>query len=412
MSSPPRVAYLANSFPRWGGGWLLNEVRGVMEAGIDLVVFSFKRPPDDVAAQPGMQAWIDRTVYLRTTDRRALRAGALSFARRRPAAALRSAAAALRVGGRTVHFRHLIEVLYLARRMEEKGVRHVHAQHADYVADMSYAAAVALGVPFSFAAHARDLYTQPGRLPVKIRAAGFVATCTGFNETYLKDLCARARGLDPEKIIRLYHGVDLDRFTFRSGDRPAARLVSISRLKEKKGFPYLLEALVRLRRSGRDVSLEIYGDGDQRDRILAETARLGLTGRVALKGAIEHRRIPEVLAGAGIFVLPCIVMPDQDRDGIPNTMIEAMACGVPVVTTAISGIPEVVRDGQSGLLVPERDPAALAAAIERMLEDEELRQRCVRGARRMVESNFSVEATGRALAGLFRRAAGPAGTAL
>ncbi|HET6372838.1 MAG TPA: glycosyltransferase [Candidatus Polarisedimenticolia bacterium] len=408
-----KVAYIANTFPRWGGGWLLNEARGVTGAGIDLVLFSFNRPSDEVAAQPGMKEWIARTTYLPRGDSKECLSEALGFIVRHPLAFLRGVVAALRVGGRTSHKGHLMEVFFLASRIRRSGAVHVHAQHADYVADMAMAAAACLRLPFSFAGHARDMYTHPGRLKVKIRAARFVATCTGFNETYLKELCAgeKESGLDPGKIARVYHGVDLERFGFLEKPAPATRLISVARLKEKKGYPYLLEALVQLKKKGRDVTLEIYGDGDQKQPIEDRIRTLGLHDRVTLKGAIEHDRIPAALASAGAFVLACVVMPDQDRDGIPNTIIESLATGVPVISTAISGIPEVVRDGVSGLLVPERDPAALAAAIERLISDPELRARCGREGRRIVEADFSVEATGRTLAGLFRRAVAPAGTA-
>ncbi len=407
------VAYIANTFPRWGGGWLLNEVRGVLGAGVDLALISFNRPSADVAAQSGMREWIDRTTYMpRGDSRECVRAG-LWFLFRSPLAFVRGVSAALRVGGRTSHTSHLMEVFFLAARIKEAGATHVHAQHADYIADAAMAAAACLDLPFSFAAHARDLYTHPGRLRVKIRAARFVATCTGFNETYLKEFCGKSggRGMEPSKIVRVYHGVDLERFSFSPSPASPERLIAVSRLKEKKGFPYLLEAVARLRGKGRDVRLEIYGDGDQREPLAALIEELGLSAAVALKGAIEHEAIPAALARAGVFVLPCMVMPDSDRDGIPNTIIEAMACGLTVVSTEISGIPEVVKDGASGLLVAERDAGALAAALERVIADPDLRARCGREGRRIVEENFSIEATGRTLSGLFRRDAGPAGSA-
>src|SRR5262249_52739893 len=157
---------------------------------------------------------------------------------------------------------------YLVERIHRAGATHVHAQHADYLADAALAAAACLGLPFSFTGHANDLYTNPGRLREKMRAARFVATCTGFNEVHLRSLCTgdgtRGGALDPGRVRRVYHGVDLERFTprGRAGDADPRRLVTITRLKEKKGFPWLLEAVARLRADGRDVTLDIYGDGD------------------------------------------------------------------------------------------------------------------------------------------------------
>ena len=405
-----KVAYVANRFPRWGGGWVANEVKGLTAAGIDLDIYSFKPPFTEVVGQEGVRASVARTTYVPRGSSRACLAAALSCLIRTPLGFFRGLATALRLGGRMARGGHILEVFFLADRIRGSGARHIHAQHADYLADAALAAAACLGLPFSLTGHANDLYTNPGRLKLKIRAASFIATCTGFNETYLKGM------LDPSdaiKVARVYHGVDLARFAPRPAGAPVPspeRLVTVTRLKEKKGFPWLLEALALLVSHGRSVTLDIYGDGDRRDAIVAHAKQLGLSGRVSLRGAIEHERIPQALAGAGLFVLPCVVLPNQDRDGIPNTIIEALAAGVPVVSTAISGIPEAVRDGESGLLVPERDAQALAEAIELMISDERLRARCAAAGRRIAEENFSIEATGRALSDLFRRGSdSPAG---
>ena len=396
-----KVAYIANRFPRWGGGWVLNEVRGLTGAGVDLDLYSFKPPLEDVATQSGLSDWIARTTYVpRGSSWQAIRAGLICLLSS-PVGFVRGLRAALNLGGRMARGAHMMEVFYLAHRIRRSGATHIHAQHGDYLADAAMAAAACLKLPFSFTGHANDLYTNPGRLREKIRAATFVATCTGFNEHYLKRL-----GIHPEKIRRVYHGVDLERFRFQEAAAPPDRLVCITRLKEKKGFPYLLDALAALKAQGRPFHLAIYGDGDQRAAIEGRIASLGLGDRVTLQGSISHDQIPAALGGAGIYVLACVVLANQDRDGIPNTILEALASGVPVVSTDISGIPEAVRDGESGLLVPERDPVSLAAALGRMMSDAALRQRCARGGRRIVEESFSIPATGRALAALF----GAAGT--
>jgi len=405
--SGQKVAYVVATFPRWSGGWLLNEVRGVAEAGVDLAIISFDRPPANLASQPEMREWSARTIYLaRGTEWAAIAAG-LSFLLRSPLRFLRGLRAAFRVGGRNSHRGHIMEVFHLAACIRNSGARHVHALQADYVADAAMAAAACLGLPFSFAAHARDLYTNRGRLAAKVRAARFVVTCTRYNASVMKEILSRSPGpgIDPAKVVSVYHGVDLARFNYTGATAPPTRLVSVARLREKKGFAYLLEALAILRAAGHDIRLDIYGDGDQKEIIAARAGSLGLAGEVTLHGSVDHARLPEVLARGGLFVLACMVLPDKDRDGIPNSIIEAMAAGVPVVSTAISGIPEIIRDGETGLIVPERDPEALARAIERFIADAELRHRCAREARRLVESTFSMQAGAAAMARLF--AGGP-----
>lgn len=401
-----KVAYVANRFPRWGGGWVANEVRGLTGAGIDLDIYSFKPPFTEVAGQDGVREAIDRTTYVPRGSSKAAFGAALSCLLRSPLGFLRGVSTAMRLGGRMARGAHILEIFFLADRIRRSGARHIHAQHADYLADAAMAAARCLNLPFSLTGHANDLYTNPGRLKEKIRESTFIATCTGFNERYLKGVLDSH---DAVKVARVYHGVDLARFAPRSDGSAmpkAERLVTVTRLKEKKGFPWLLQALALLVGRGRDVTLDIYGDGDRKDAIVSLANELGLSSRVHLKGAIEHEKIPQALTGAGLFVLPCVVLPNQDRDGIPNTIIEALASGVPVVSTAISGIPEAVRDGESGLLVPERDAVALADAVDRMISDEKLRLRCAAAGRRIAEENFSIEASGRALAGLFRREPG------
>lgn len=398
-----KVAYVANRFPRWGGGWVLNEVRGLSGAGVDLALFSFNAPHADVAGQAGLREWIERTTYVPRGSTWPCIAAAIGCLLRSPPGFVRGLSTALRLGGRMARGAHILEVFFLAARLRRAGVALIHAQHADYLADAAMAAAACLGLPFSFTGHANDLYTHPGRLQEKIRAARFVSTCTGFNARHLERLCAES-SLDPGKIHRVYHGVDLARFVPPASPAPADRLITVTRLKEKKGFPWLLDALALLKRRGTRFTLEIFGEGDQRDAIGRRVAQLGLDGEVRLRGAIEHGRIPAALAASGIFVLPCVVLANEDRDGIPNTIIEALASGVPVVSTAISGIPEAVRDGESGLLVPERDAAALAGALERMMSDETLRARCAREGRRIVETQFSIEASGRELARLMNDA--------
>jgi glycosyltransferase involved in cell wall biosynthesis len=406
-----KVAYLANRFPRWGGGWVLNEVRGLSGAGADLELFSFKTPLPDVADQPGLAGWIERTTYVpRGSSAPCLAAAALCLLRS-PRGFLRGLRRARRLGGRMARGAHMAEIFFLASRIRRSGARHIHAQHADYLADAALAAADCLGLPFSFTGHANDLYTNPGRLQAKIAAARFVATCTGHNERHLRGLCDAwgDPSVAPAKVRRVYHGVDLERFSPRAraaGPVDASRLVTVTRLKEKKGFPWLLEALAMLKAQGRSFTLDVYGEGDQRRAIEERVRALALGDRVTLHGSIGHDRIPDVLAGAGIFVLPCVVLANQDRDGIPNTILEALAAGVPVVSTAISGIPEAVRDGETGLLVPERDAASLAGALARLLDDAALRERFSRQGRALVEEMFSIAASGRELASLMQQAAG------
>jgi glycosyltransferase involved in cell wall biosynthesis len=171
-------------------------------------------------------------------------------------------------------------------------------------------------------------------------------------------------------------------------------------LVEKKGLAVLMTAVAILRRRGRVFQVEIIGSGPQRETLKAQAKRLGLTDRVSLLGAQAHEAVCLAYQRASVFVLPCVVASNGDRDGIPNVLLEAMASGVPVVSTTVSGIPELIESGVDGLLVPPNDPAALAEAIDKLVASQELRQSLARAARVKIESSFSLNTSAQRLLAL------------
>jgi glycosyltransferase involved in cell wall biosynthesis len=183
-------------------------------------------------------------------------------------------------------------------------------------------------------------------------------------------------------------------------------VLSVGRLVQKKGFPDLLEALAVLK--GRAVGFRalVIGEGPQRTALEQQVKRLGLDDLVTLPGAVSQETLVAIYKQADVFALPCRVLDDGDRDGLPNVLLEAMATGLPVVSTPISGIPEVIHNGEDGLLVGERDVAALAGALELLLGDAELRRRLGENARRTIETEMSADAMALQLAGLFFGAIG------
>jgi len=175
----------------------------------------------------------------------------------------------------------------------------------------------------------------------------------------------------------------------------------VARLVEKKGLDDLIAAADILRRRGRAFQLEIIGTGPQRDALQAQAERLGLADCVRLPGDQAHEKVCLAYQRASVFALPCVIASNGDRDGIPNVLLEAMASGVPVVSTPVSGIPELIEPGVNGLLVSPNDPAALAEAIDKLLASQELRERLARAARAKIESSFSLHASADSLLALF-----------
>jgi glycosyltransferase involved in cell wall biosynthesis len=243
-------------------------------------------------------------------------------------------------------------------------------------------------LPFSFTAHAKDIYTSdPRQLREKIERAQFVVTCTQYNQKFLRQIAPHTN----TPIDCVYHGIDLTLFgDSHSRHTPAApfKLLSVARMAPKKGLPSVYQALKHLRDRGIDVRHTLIGDGEDRADIISWIKQLGLEGVTQLLGTQPHDVVLRHYREADVFVLGCRVAPNGDRDGIPNVFMESMAMGVPIVATRLSGIPELIQDGHSGLLVPPEAPRQMAQAIHRLLTDPALRHKMITAGRQRVQADF------------------------
>jgi glycosyltransferase involved in cell wall biosynthesis len=399
-----RVAYLLKRFPRLSETFVLNEMLELQRQGVALRIYALMDPLEK-QVDPEALRLRTQVVYLHDPRRRLrswvrLIGGAALQALAHPLGALRVAWTLATVHRSLPSFRHALEGLWLARDLRRNGIEHLHAHFIHSPAAVGYLAFLAGGPRFSVTAHAKDLYTTlPRNLRIRARAARFVITCTGFNAAHLAEIV-------PAAIHVVYHGIDLQRF---SPDRSLVqphRILSVGRLVPKKGFQDLVDALALLQKKGHRIHADVYGGGPLRDELESSAARFGLEGRVTFHGARLQDEILAAYRRAAVFVLAPVVTNDGDRDGIPNVLVEAMASGVPVVATRISGIPELITDGIDGLLVSEHDPAALAGAIERLLIDSELADRLGRTGRVRVERDFDLVANTRRLRALFEGSLG------
>jgi glycosyltransferase involved in cell wall biosynthesis len=277
----------------------------------------------------------------------------------------------------------------VARRLRGRTDARLHAHFADRAATVAYVAGRLLGTGYSLTAHANDIYLRPTMLPTKVGQSRVTITCTEYN---LEHLRARMPATARPKLQRIYHGIDLERYLGserRGGAEPI--IVSVGQLKEKKGLRYLVEAMALLRDAGSAASCRIIGEGPLRAELAELIERHDLRDTVHLLGSLPHDEVRRHYAQSAIFALPCVVAGDGDRDGIPNAILEAMATGLPVVSTPISGIPEAVRHDSTGLLVPVADAVALAGALERLLVDDALRDRLGGQGRAFVADAFDVD---------------------
>lgn len=399
---PPRLAYLANLFPNLIETMIFREVEGLRARGLEIHTVSLRRPEARLVP-PEAEALAIATYYLLPMPLWRLLLRQLAAMLRRPVrywATLR-----LVVMGRhddpwsrLRSFAHALQGMALMPEVERLDVEHLHAHWATGATTCALVLSRMLDLPFSFTAHAYDIWRERLALPEKLRAARFVVTCTGHNAEHL----ARCYGVDPRKIQTVHHGTDTERFGY--AERPARAvptLIAVGRLVEQKGFDRLLAACARLAKEGVAFRCLIVGEGPLRPALEASARALGVADRVELTGQVLQDELAGLYAAADVFALFCRPASDDDRDGIPNVMIEAMATGLPVVSTRFSGIPELVIDGETGLLASVDDADEQAAALRRALLDPALRARLGCAARRKVEREFTIDASTARLAALF-----------
>jgi glycosyltransferase involved in cell wall biosynthesis len=379
-----RVVVLVKRFPRLSETFILNEFLELRRHGLPVELFAIM-DPHERSSQPDALALIPEVTYIQTGRLWAGLPAALRTARRHPRGTLRAAGFTLTRHTRAAA-RNLLHALVLLDRLADGPPAHLHAHFLHSPAALAFVAAKVSGQPYSLTGHAKDIYTTlPENLRMRCDRARFVTTCTEANRAHL----VTEVGLAPGQVHVCRHGVDLTKFTIPSRTPRPGRIVSVGRLVPKKGFDILIRACGELRRRGIAFELVLLGGGELNDALLALTHEQGIGDRVRLLGSRPQRDVIEQLAAAEVFALSPVVLPNGDRDGVPNVLLEAMAAGVPAVATTVSGIPEVVTDGETGRLVPPQRPDLLADALARLLTDPTLRTRLGEAGRRHVREHAS-----------------------
>ena len=282
--------------------------------------------------------------------------------------------------------RGLPAAIDLARRLRDHPVDRVHAQFGSLPSTVGWVAATEARVPFSFAVHARDVFVEPQFLARKAAAADHIIAC---NSAAAAQAASLVNPPDRAKIELIPHGLPLRHYVFRRepvGGEPL--ILGVGRFVEKKGFPFLLRAVARLREEGRRVACWLIGDGPQRKYLASGIEKLRLGDAVTLKNWLPQDELISAYERATMLVAPSMVAQDGDRDGLPNVVVEAAAKGLPIVATDIGGIGDLVRDGETGLVARPRDAEDLAEKITAVLEDPEGALARARRAREQVEARF------------------------
>ena len=390
-----RVGYVVKRYPRFSETFIVNEILAHEAAGLDVELFSL-RPSNDQHFQDGLARVRAPVTYLGGGSGRAddfwSRLAAASQLLPEFPASLKAA-----VGESS---RDVAQAADLATEIVRRGITHLHAHFATSATSVARLASIFSGVPYTFTAHAKDIFHESTRvddLTAKLRDAAATVTVSDFNVHHLCRVC----GPDAKRVERIYNGLPLDRFPYvPPGDRPPV-IVAVGRLVPKKGFGDLIDACGVLRSLGRVFSCRIIGSGDLESELRGRIEALRLDSVVKLLGARPQSEVIREVAGASLLVAPCVLADDGNRDGLPTVLPEAMALGTPCVATSVTGIPEIVRHRETGLLVSPGQPIELANAAELLLVSPELRVGLATGARKLVERDYDIDRNAARLRELF-----------
>ena len=386
-----KVAYIMSRFPKLTETFVLYEMLALQQQGVGVEIFPLINERANVMHEEA-KPFAARARYQPMLSWPIIRAQ-WHFLRAQPRAYLGLwwevlhgawGSANYVIGGLGI----LPKAARFAEQMQALGVTHIHAHFANHPTIAALVAHRLTGIPFSFTAHAHDLYVDRHMLKQKVRAAAFVVAISEYNKALIIQHC----GEDVrDKIVVIHCGVDTSLFRPRQ-KAPGGpfTIVCVGALEEKKGQTHLVEACRLLKQRNLDFVCHLIGEGQTRANLERQIQQADLASVVRLEGGRPRAEVLRMLEQADVVALPSIQTKSGKMEGIPVALMEPLACEVPVVSTRISGIPELVEDGVTGLLVPPADPAALAGALERLAHDPELGRRLGRAGRAKVLREFDL----------------------
>lgn len=388
------LAIVVKGYPRLSETFIAQEILGIQQAGIPYRIVSLRHPTEK-KRHPINERITGAVDYLP------------EYAYQEPMRVIRGWLKARKFRGyrRTLNIwwqdyrrdrtsnraRRFVQAMVMAAELPDDVTR-IYAHFLHTPASVARYCAIIRGLPWSCSAHAKDIYTsEDWDMREKLRDMDWLVTCTKANVDYLRELAE-----DPTKVNLLYHGLDFSRFPEELPDRPMrdgsdaanpVTILSVGRLVGKKGYDDLLRAFAKLPKNLHWKFVHIGGgNGDKYKQLASE---LGIADRCDWQGPRDQKEVIAACQSSDLFVLASRIEKDGDRDGLPNVLMEAQLCGLAAVSTAISAIPELIEDGVNGKLVPERDPDALAKALEAVIGDPAARDQMGRKGNEIVRRDFS-----------------------
>lgn len=391
------IAYIVKRYPRYSETFIVNEILAHEAAGTEIHIFAL-RPPSDTHFQDKIARVRAPVTYLRkpaqgrsnpsittlTPDSASYFWSELKEAAKVCPDLWGKLEYAEAEGSNVVY-----QAAWLAQEIRQRGIAHLHAHFGSVATSVAWLAAHFAEVPYSFTTHAKDIFHEsvdPDDLRRKLRDAASVVTVSDYNVAYL----LQQFGVDAGRVRRIYNGIDLAELHYQSPAERSPTILSVCRLVEKKGLTHLIDACALLRQWGVEFSCQIVGTGPLERELRSQIQALHLDDWVDILGPRPQQEVFSLMQQAAVFAAPYVIGSDGNRDGLPTALLEAMALGTPCVATDVTGIPEIIRNGDTGLLVNQGDSAGLAVALRRLLTEPSLRESVAARARSLIETEFDI----------------------
>lgn len=425
-----KIAYILKNFPKLSETFIASEIYRLEKLGVNLKLFVIK-PPTENLKHSVVEKIEAEKFYLPATESLSenslfrwlkmhfgdFKKGLINVLKSRPKQTVKAAkfafAQAVRARKgflafpRKLYLKEFLQACAIAEQiLKDKEIRHIHAHFAHGATTVACMVSIITGLKFSFTAHAKDIYLESlnpaGFLRRKMDAAEFVVTCTKANQTHLESL-------SKTPVHCLYHGLNAE-FSDLLKDESAVKIprnghlraIAVGRLVPKKGLDVFVEACGILQKRNVNFKAQIIGDGDEIKPKLNELIeKFGLQNSVKLTGAMTQNELFGEYHKSDVFCLPCRILENGDRDGIPNVMVEAMSCGVPVISTDVSGIPEIIKNGENGILVKTENAEAIADSMQKIYNDRFYAEELATEGLKTVKENFDGDTTAQKLKELF-----------